>query len=555
MSGPLFSIITPVHNPPENALRSMLTSVAEQSCGDWEHCIVDDGSTAGYVKAILEAHAAKYRQVRLLLRAESGGIVVASNDALNLASGEFVALLDHDDELAQDALAQVSLAITRAPDSDYLYTDEDKIDEVNNHFDLFLKPDWSPERLHSQMYTCHLSVLRRVLVADVGGFREGFEGSQDWDLVLRVTERARRVTHVRETCYHWRAVPNSAATSVDAKPYAVAAAERAVNEHFARTQFPGTACESSVPGILRVDPALSEHPLVSIVVPTAGSSQLLRGEPTVLVTNAIRSVYDRSTYRNFEVIVVADASVSAATRQELKDIGGSTLRIVDYSAAFNFSDKINAGFVRSSGDYVLLLNDDIEVLPNGWRDGWPKLHGTSHWIESLLMYASQTGVGAVGAKLYFNDLRLQHVGVVMHGGLPSHSYRGFPSLYGGYFSNAHAVCNYIAVTAACVMIPRAAFEQVGGFSISYPVNYNDVDFCLKIHAAGLRSVYSPGAELLHYESATREASVSPAEIALIQDQWRSVLHDDPYYHPRFYQRSPDFHPQVMLTDGSLVKQH
>ena len=300
---------------------------------------------------------------------------------------------------------------------------------------------------------------------------------------------------------------------------------------------------------------LSAHPLVSIVIPTAGGSKLLRGVPTTLVTNAVRSVYERSTYDNFEVIVVADTSVSAATRNELVAIGGKTLRIVDYREPFNFSDKVNTGVVRSRGDYVLLLNDDIEILPQGWRDTWPVVEGTSPWIESLLVYAMRSGVGAVGAKLYFNDLRLQHVGVVLHGGLPSHPYRGFPSRYGGYFSNAHAVCNYVAVTAACVMIPRDVYDEIGGFSVHLPINYNDVDFCLKLHSAGLRCVYNPAAELLHYESATREASVAPYEIERIQQLWRSVLLDDPYYHPKFFQRNPDFHPQVMLNDGSLVRQY
>jgi O-antigen biosynthesis protein len=551
MVEPRFSIITPVHNPPEFALRAMLASVAQQSFADWQHCIVDDGSTASHVRPMLEA-AARDPRVQVAFRPASGGIVAASSDGLLAAQGEFVVLLDHDDELASGALAIVDAALAAVPDTDYLYTDEDKIDEDNNHFDLFLKPDWSPERLHSQMYTCHLSVLRRSIVDAVGGFREGFDGSQDWDLVLRVTENARRVTHVREVLYHWRALAASAAADVDAKPYAVDAAARAVNEHFERMQLPCRISSPSIGGVFRVEPALSTRPLVSIVIPTAGGSNVLRGVPTTLVTNAVRSVFERSTYDNFEVVVVADASVTESTRDELHAVGGSRLQIVDYHSPFNFSEKVNMGTVRSNGEYVLLLNDDIEVLPDDWRTGWPTMKGTSGWIESMLMYAQQDGVGAVGAKLYFNDLRLQHVGVVLHGGLPSHPYRGFPSQYPGYFSNANAVCNYVAVTAACIMVPRSVYTRVGGFSLTLPVNYNDVDFCLKLHAAGLRCVYNPAAELLHYESATREAHVAPHEIARIQALWKSLLDDDPYYHPKFFQRNPDFHPAVMLRDGTLI---
>ena len=391
-----FSIVTPVHDPPEAALRSMLESVTAQTFPDWEHCIVDDGSTKPFVRQMLQAAQERDSRIKLVLRDTAGGIVAASNDALELASGEFVALLDHDDALSADALLLVDAAIRQEPETDYLYTDEDKIDEQGNHFDLFLKPDWSPERMHSQMYTCHFSVLRRALVDAVGRFRKGFDGSQDWDLVLRVTEAARRVTHLKETCYHWRAVPQSAASSADAKPYAVDAGARAINEHFERTSFPGRVTAPSVGGVFQVTPALVDEPLVSIVIPTAGGSKQLRGVSTTLVTNAVRSVYERSTYRNFEVIVVADASVSEATRSELSKIGGDNLRFVEYRSAFNFSEKVNFGVVRSRGQYIVLLNDDVEVLPDQWRDHWPNMAGKSHWIESLLLYASKPGVGVSG---------------------------------------------------------------------------------------------------------------------------------------------------------------
>jgi glycosyltransferase involved in cell wall biosynthesis len=267
---PRFSILTPVYNPPADVLRATLASVGAQSYEGWEHCIADDGSTAPHVRPILEEAATADPRVRVVYRPESGGIVAATNDALALAQGEFIAMLDHDDLLHPDALSHVSHALHVHPDADYVYTDEDKIDEEGNHYDLFLKPDWSPERFRAQMYTCHFSVLRKVLVDQVGGFRPGFDGSQDWDLVLRVTERARRVVHVRENCYHWRASAASAAGDDVAKPWAFESAKRAINDHLERTGFQGVVDDGEAPGTYRIRPQLQVHPVVGIVIPTAG---------------------------------------------------------------------------------------------------------------------------------------------------------------------------------------------------------------------------------------------------------------------------------------------
>ncbi len=552
MNPPLISILTPVHNPPEYALIAMLASVSAQTLPSWQHCIVDDGSSKPYVRRILDAAAARDPRVIVSYHDTAAGIAAASNTAFAQADGEFVALLDHDDALHPEALRRVADALAADEAIDYLYTDEDKIDEYGQHFDLFLKPDWSPERFQVQMYTCHLSVLRRSLVDEVGRFRKDFDGSQDWDLVLRVTEAARRVHHVREVCYHWRAVENSAAADINAKPYAADAARRAINEHFERTSFQGRITNNASGGVHTIVPALTTDPLISIVIPTAGGAKRLSGAITTLVTNAVQSIVERSSYENYELVVVADASVTPDVLSDLLSIAGNRLHVVPYDSAFNFSDKVNLGVGASNGEMILLLNDDVEVLPDTWRDTYPSLAGSSLWLERLVMHATAPGVGIVGAKLFFNDLRLQHVGVIAHGGLPSHQYRGFRGDFNGYFSNANAVCNYSAVTAACAMVPRVVFEEVGGFDIDLPVNYNDVDFCFKVRNAGYRCVYNPDVQLLHYESASRESRVHPHEIEMIQNRWRTVLNDDPYFHPYFFQKNPDFQPPPMLSDGRLV---
>jgi glycosyltransferase involved in cell wall biosynthesis len=549
---PRFSVITPVHNPPEGVLLEMLASVREQTYGDWEHCVVDDGSTAAHVRGVLAEAAAADPRVRVAFRENSGGIVAATNDALELATGEFVAFLDHDDCLRPDALTLVSNAIDAHDDVDYIYTDEDKLNDAGEHYDVFLKPDWSPDRFRLQMYTAHFSVARRSLVEEVGRLRPGFDGSQDWDLVLRVTERARRIGHIREVCYHWRAVSGSVAGDVDAKPWAYDAGRRAVAEHLVRVGFQGRVDDAGpAVGVHRIVPALTDHPLVSIVIPTRGSVRDLWGIPTVLVLNCVKSVLERSTYDNYEFVVVYDSGTPQFVIDQLRELAGDRLQLVEYTHAFNFSEKINLGAVWARGDYLLLLNDDVEVLPIGWRAAWPDRDGVSQWIESMLMYNVRPDVGAVGARMYFSDLRIQHAGVVMHNGLPSHPYRGYQSEYHGYFSNAIIPCDYLALTAACLMTRRDAFEEAGGFSTYFPVNYNDVDFGLKLHRNGYRSVYNPDVELLHFESSTREASVSENEMDALRGRWWSVLQDDPYFHPEFFKWMPDFIVPPTRLDGTL----
>jgi glycosyltransferase involved in cell wall biosynthesis len=396
---PRFSILTPVHETPAEILEAMLRSVRRQRCADWQLCLVDDASREPHVGAILARAQSHDPRVRVRRRESNGGIVAASNDALEMADGEFVVLLDHDDELHRNALSFVEEALRANPEADYLYTDEDKIDAAGHHSGPFFKPDWSPERMRTQMYTCHLSVLRRSLVEEVGGFDPELEGSQDWDLVLKVTERAREVLHVPKVLYHWRMLETSAAGGGEAaKPWAFEAGKRAVQAHCERIGLPARVeRDPADPGVYHLEPTLERRPSVSIVIPTAGNSREVRYEETVLVTHCVRSIVETSTYENYEIVCVADDSTDAAVLGELREIGGDRMRLVRYEEPFNFSAKINLGAAHSDGEHVLLLNDDIEVV-------------TPNWLERMAMYSGMSEVGAVGSRLLWQDGRLQHVG-------------------------------------------------------------------------------------------------------------------------------------------------
>src|SRR4029453_5346585 len=507
---PRFSIVTPVYDPPADVLGAMLRSVANQSFDDWELCLVDDCSTQPHVRQILKQAAAGDNRVRVTYRAGNGGIVAASNDALTMASGEFVALLDHDDELHTDALRLVDEAITGEPDTDYVYTDEDKIDEAGRRAYTFLKPDWSPERLRTQMYTCHLSVLRRSLVDDVGGFRAEFNGSQDWDLVLRVTERARRVVHVPVVLYHWRMLSTAApGAGRGAKPWAYEAGARAIQAHCDRTGVEAVAeHDTEFSGIYHLLPRLRPQPPVSIVIPTGGQVRDVHGELVVLVTRCVESIVKTSTYDNFEIFCVVDERTDSGILRDVRDIANGRLQVVACPGPFNFSERINTGVLASGGEHVLLLNDDIEVV-------------TPDWLERMVMYSQLPEVGAVGAKLLFGDDCLQHAGVILNEVGPGHIYRKFHRDHGGYFNMLKVANNFQAVTGACLMSRRAVFDEVGGLSMLFPLNFNDIDYCLKLREQHLRAVVDPDTILYHYESSSRQADVSEWEIRLLQERHSS----------------------------------
>jgi O-antigen biosynthesis protein len=524
VAAPRFSIVTPVYETPGGILWLTVESVLSQTFEDWELCLVDDHSPSARVRDLLDAFAAMDPRIRVEHRAENGGIVAASNTALAMADGEFIALLDHDDRLHPDALAKVHEAILADPEADYVYTDEDKMDALGHHGGPFLKPGWSPERMRTQMYTCHLSVLRRSVVEEVGGFDPEFEGAQDWDIVLKVTERARKVLHVPGVLYHWRGIAGSTADQSEeggeaAKPWAFEAGGRAIQAHCERIGVQAqVARDPDDPGVYHLNPALREEPLVSIVIPTNGTRREIRYEDVSLIGQCVRSIVGSSTYPNYEIVVVADTATPAAAIAEIEADGGDRVRVVPFERPFNFSEKINVGAVHSRGEHLVFLNDDIEV-------------DTPNWIERMVMYSSIPEVGAVGGLLLLEDGRIQHAGVGFEGGLPGHPYYGYQRGLPGYANAVRIARDLLAVTGACLMTRRDIFEEVGGLSTTFPINYNDVDYCLKQVERGRRVVYDPDLVMTHFESSSRSSDVAEWEKAQLLSRWAWLTTANPFGNP------------------------
>ncbi|RYB96763.1 glycosyltransferase [Nocardioides glacieisoli] len=512
MAPPRFSIVTPVYDPPIDVLKECIESVLAQDFDSWELILVDDFSPNAAVPTVIAQYAQQDARIQLIERDTNGHIVAASNDGVAAATGEFIALLDHDDLLVPEALSRVAGAIDRHDDVDYVYTDEDKVGEDGATYGAFRKPDWSPERLRGQMYTSHLSVLRTSLVREVGGFREGFDGSQDHDLVLRVTERARRVVHVPEVLYHWRAVEGSTAVDIEAKPYAEAAGIRAVQEHLDRLGIDATAGPGAEPGRYVVQRRLDPAVTVSVVIPTMGQSSLVRGRRRVLVVEAVRSLLERTDHEAVEVVVVHDTPTPSAVLDELREVAGDRLVLVPFDRPFNFSEKINVGVCHASGDRVVFLNDDVEAISQGW-------------LEQLVAPLDEPDVGLTGAKLYFSDQTVQHAGHAYYNAGYHHPFKFWTRDEVGPFGELVVSREVTGVTAACAAMRRETFFAIGGFSEALPGNFNDVDLCYKVQAAGLRTLYVATSELYHYESRTREARVQEWERLAVVARWGVAAED------------------------------
>ncbi|MBJ7513165.1 MAG: glycosyltransferase [Acidimicrobiia bacterium] len=514
-----YSILTPVYDPPEDVLRACLESVARQTFQDWEHCLVDDASTQPHVARVLEEYAAKDRRFKVKRRAANGGIIAASQDALELATGEFVCLLDHDDLLTKDALTEVDLIASTDPSLDYCYSDEDYLSPDGKFINPFHKPDWSPERFRSQMYTGHFSVARRDLVIEVGGFRTGYEGSQDYDLVLRVTEKARSIRHVAKILYHWRMMPESVAQNAEAKPWAYEAGRRAVQDHCDRTGRNATVVDGVVPGVYRVQREIEGEPLVSVVIPTRASSARVWGVERCFVVEAVRSLVERARYTNLEIIVVMDAPAPAGVIEKLERLAGERLKIVWYDKPFNFSEKVNLGAAHATAGLMLVLNDDIEVE-------------TPDFIETMIGLIQEGDVAMVGAKLLFADGRLQHAGHLYNHD-PFHAYFGYPADHLGESSVLACQRETSGVTAACALVKMSIWNEVGGLTPELAANFNDVDLSLKIRAKGYRILWTPYAVLYHFESMTRIPTVNKRELEIMRERWATPLKNDPYHNPNF----------------------
>jgi GT2 family glycosyltransferase len=527
---PLFSVIMATYDTPERYLRAALDSVRAQVYPDWELCIADDASRDPRVRRILEEYAGFERRIKLTFRSENGHISRASNSALALAQGEFVGFLDHDDLLTPDALFECALAANRMPDVDMLYSDEDKIDDDGEWADPFFKPDWNPDTFLSRMYTCHFGVYRRALVEAIGGLRPEFDGSQDYDLVLRLTERTTRIHHIAKVLYHWRVHPNSTASTADVKPYAEKAAERAITEALARRGEPGRAlAQADAPGTYIVRYAIRERKKVSVIIPTRN-----HGDD---VDRCLGSLFAKNTYDDFEIVLLDNGSDEPASLQAFERWvkADKRVRIVRYDAPFNFSNINNYAVTQCEGHYLLFLNNDTEVI-------------SPDFMEAMVEQAQRPSIGAVGALLLYPDGTIQHAGVIVGlGGVAGHSHKHFPGQAPGYFYTLRAINNVTAVTAACMMVRRSVFEEVGGFTEKFAVAFNDVDFCMRLRRAGYRNVYLPHAKLYHFESKSRGYETTPEkqarfdrEIALMREVWGTHALVDPCYSPNLTDAHEDY---------------
>jgi glycosyltransferase involved in cell wall biosynthesis len=527
---PTISIVLPVYNTPQEFLRAALDSVLEQTYPNWELCIADDCSSDSHVRPILREYAKRDQRIRVVYRDTNGHISEASNSALSLATGDWVALLDHDDRLHPQALHFAAEAIAANAGIALIYTDEDKIDEHNNRYEPYFKCDYNYELLLAHNMICHLTVLRRDVINEVGGFRRGFEGAQDYDLALRAIEKvgSDKVLHLSRVLYHWRAHRGSTASNSDAKPYAAQAARRAIAEHLRRRGVSGTVVSAPEgQGLHRVRYALPDPaPKVSIVICTRDRADLLSA--------CVDSIVGRSTYDNYEVVIVDNGSTEDASFRLFGRLPPERFRVMRDESVFNFSALNNRAVQMTDGEYVCLLNNDIEIL-------------TPDWMEEMLSFALQPDVGAVGARLWYPGGGLQHAGVILGlRGVARHIHRNLRRGELGYFGRAALHQSFSAVTGAALMIKKSIYQEVGGLDERFAVTFNDIDFCLRVREAGYRNVWTPYAEMIHHESATRGLETSPAKTAqaereslLLASRWGDLLGRDPAYSPNLSVETED----------------
>ena len=529
---PLISIIMPVFDTSEKYLRAAIESVRRQIYPHWELCIEDDISSSPEQREVLAEYAAIDARIKIAYRPDHAHKSHVSNAALELATGEFVGFLDHDDELAREALYEIANLINHHADADMMYSDEDKIHDDGRRTDPYFKPDWCPDSFLSRMYTCHFGVYRRALVEAVGRLRPEFEGSQEYDLALRLTERTTRIHHIPKVLYHRRVHPASVAGDTSPKQ-STTATERALNEALVRRNEPGVARSLPDGGICIVRYEIRSPGRVSVIIPTRD-----HGED---VDRCLTTLFEKTTYGNFEVVLLDNGSTDPGSLAVFDAWAkmDRRIRIVRYDVPFNYSKINNYAVTQSNGSYLLFLNNDTEII-------------TPDWMEAMVEQAQRPTIGAVGGLLLYPDGSVQHAGVVIGlGGVAGHSHKHYSGEASGYFSALKAVNNYSAVTGACMMVRRDVFESVGGFEEKLAVAFNDVDFCLKLRQAGYQNVYLPHVKLYHHESKSRGYETTPErqarfeqEIHTIKDRWRPDVNPDPCYSPNLTLNHENFSIRV-----------
>ena len=526
------SILVPLYNTPVKFLTEMIESVQNQTYKNWELCLADgsDDSHSEVGRLVLEIIKKDSRIVYKKLE-KNLGISENTNACMEMATGEYISLFDHDDLLHPSALYYVVREINEQK-ADFIYTDEVTFldDNVKKLVNLHYKPDFAIDTLRSYNYICHLTTFKASLIEKTGGFRKECDGSQDYDLILRLTEQAENIVHVPEILYFWRGHKNSTAQDITSKPYIINAAHKALGDHLDRVGLKGKVYDATIPSTYRISYEIEGNPLISIVIANKDNIDSL--------DTCLKSIYEKSTYRNFEIIIVENNSTEQSTFEYYKNLEEqfTNIKVVYWKDKFNYSAINNFGFTEAEGDYVLLLNNDVEVI-------------TPSWLEEMLMYAQRKDVGAVGAMLYYPDDTIQHAGVIVGiGGVAGHAHKNFPRGAYGYMSRGAIAQNLSAVTFACVMMPSEIFEEVHGIDEKFQVAFNDVDMCMRIRKAGYLIVFTPYAELYHYESKSRGQEDTPekvkrfnSEIERFQKRWGKELEmGDPYYNPHLSLHHEDF---------------
>lgn len=523
---PKISVVMPVYNTPEPLLEACINSVIDQTYTNWELCIADDNSTEPHVRTMLEGYQRSDDRIKVVFRSDNGHISKATNSAIDIASGEWVALLDHDDLLAPHALFCVADAINKHPDAKMFFSDEDKIDLDGHRSDPYFKSDWNERLFFEQNMVSHLGVYNADLLREAGGFRAGFEGAQDHDLVLRLVENITpdQIVHIPHILYHWRILPGSTALGASEKSYALVAGIKALQEALDRRGIHGCVEPSPDMTYYRLKLAVVEaKPLVSIIIPTRDGLDVLEPCLTSLLAN--------TTYDNFEIIIVDNQSENEETRAYFRELEkDSRISVLAYDEPFNYSAINNFAVENSNGSLICLLNNDTEII-------------SPEWLTEMVAELSQQNVGAVGAKLLYTDGTIQHAGVILgvggKMGVAGHGLLGLKNQEGGYFSYAQLAREVSAVTAACLLTTREIFDEVGGLNeTDLRVAFNDVDFCLKIREAGYKIIWTPHALLHHHESKTRGMEDTPekqqrfaGEVLYMLKRWGKLLQNDPYYNP------------------------
>lgn len=517
---PTLSVIVPVYNVPVHYLEACISSVREQSYPFWELCLCNDASDRAETVAYLDRLRGSDPRIRVRHLPRNLGIAGASNAAAEMATGEFLVMLDNDDVLAPDALLEVARAVNEDDQIDCIYTDEDKIDENGNPIDHYYKPDWSPEHLESVMYVLHMLVVRKRIFLQLGGFRHEYSGAQDYDLMLRVSRVAQKIHHIPKPLYHWRAIPGSSAQIVDAKPYALKSGFRALEDHV-REKYEGTAWveEGLLPGTFRVRRQILGTPRVSVVILTNNGEIELAGRPRFrMIDNLVSSILEKTSYPNYEIVVVDNRNLSPEQLASYRERG---VRVEHYRGPvkpFNYANKANFAVRQCRTEHIVMLNDDMEVI-------------NADWLTALLEISQDPEIGIVGGRLLHADGTIQHVGTVIgiNGGT-AHIYHSFPGEFIGYNGFTHLIRNYSAMTGACIATRKSVLAQVGGLDESFAVDFNDTDLCLKIVEAGYRIVYTPYCEMYHYESISQVRTTQDSdERHRFVSKWSRYVENDPFY--------------------------